>query len=95
MFYSSPETSTDLQIPQLQPQAKATPAVPTATAIQPTGNPHTHISAGITNSLVTHQQPRYLPLSRPDPNTQQGHLQDILHCLPIGFGSLKGEQEKK
>lgn len=66
MFYFSPETSTDLQIPQLQPQAKATPALPTATAIQPTGNPHAHISAGITNSLVTFLCPDQIPTPNKD-----------------------------
>jgi len=67
------------------------PALPTAMAIQPMGNPppHSHVSAGITDSPV------YLPLSRLDPNTQQGHLQDIHHCLLTSFCSLKSEREKK
>lgn len=47
-----------------------------------------HISAGITDSPI-------IFLSRPDPNTEQGHLQDTHHCLLIGFGSLKSKQEKK
>lgn len=56
--------------------------------VRDTKSPHSHLT--YRQPIPTlhlsryHQQPHCLPLSWPNPNTQQGHLQDIYHCLRIG-----------
>lgn len=90
MFYPGLGTSRELPVPGFQPGTEVMPALPTPTATQPTGNPPLH-----SHHIRHHCQPPYPPLSWPNPSIQKGLLQDILHCLLLGFGSLEGEQDKK